>query len=89
MCEFDGPAVYRGIQPVSHIRHRRRSCAAAESEALSLDRLRMEQLMQRIRVVRCPFSMRCTMQLGLKLEMQKHPLPVLVSDHIDEKPTEN
>jgi uncharacterized protein (TIGR03435 family) len=28
-------------------------------------------------------------QLGLKLEMQKRPLPVLVIDHADEKPTEN
>ena len=28
-------------------------------------------------------------QLGLKLEMQKHPYPVLVIDHIEEKPTEN
>jgi uncharacterized protein (TIGR03435 family) len=28
-------------------------------------------------------------QLGLKLEMGKRPLPVLVIDHIDEKPTEN
>jgi uncharacterized protein (TIGR03435 family) len=28
-------------------------------------------------------------QLGLKLEKQKRPLPVLVIDHIDEKPTEN
>jgi len=28
-------------------------------------------------------------QLGLKLEMQKRPLPVLVIDHIEEKPTEN
>jgi uncharacterized protein (TIGR03435 family) len=30
-----------------------------------------------------------TRQLGLKLEMQKRPLPVLVIDHIEEKPTEN
>jgi uncharacterized protein (TIGR03435 family) len=30
-----------------------------------------------------------TKQLGLKLEMQKHPLPALVIDHIEEKPTEN
>jgi uncharacterized protein (TIGR03435 family) len=28
-------------------------------------------------------------QLGLKLEKQKRPVPVLVIDHIDEKPTEN
>jgi uncharacterized protein (TIGR03435 family) len=28
-------------------------------------------------------------QLGLKLEKQKRPLPVLVVDHIEEKPTEN
>ena len=28
-------------------------------------------------------------QLGLKLEKQKRPLPVLVIDHIEEKPTEN
>ena len=28
-------------------------------------------------------------QLGLKLEKQRHLLPVLVIDHIDEKPTEN
>jgi len=28
-------------------------------------------------------------QVGLKLEKQKRPLPVLVIDHIDEKPTEN
>jgi uncharacterized protein (TIGR03435 family) len=28
-------------------------------------------------------------QLGLKLEMQKRMLPVLVIDHIDEKPTDN
>jgi uncharacterized protein (TIGR03435 family) len=28
-------------------------------------------------------------QLGLKLEKQKRPLPVLVIDHVDEKPTEN
>jgi uncharacterized protein (TIGR03435 family) len=28
-------------------------------------------------------------QLGLKLEMGKRPLPVLVFDHIDEKPTDN
>jgi hypothetical protein len=28
-------------------------------------------------------------QLGLKLEMQKRPIPVLVIDHIEEKPTEN
>jgi uncharacterized protein (TIGR03435 family) len=28
-------------------------------------------------------------QLGIKLEMAKRPLPVLVIDHIDEKPTDN
>ena len=28
-------------------------------------------------------------QLGLKLEMEKRPLPVLVIDHVDDKPTEN
>ena len=28
-------------------------------------------------------------QLGLKLEMRKRPLPVLVIDHVEEKPTEN
>jgi uncharacterized protein (TIGR03435 family) len=28
-------------------------------------------------------------QLGLKMEMQKHPLPVLVVDHLEEKPTDN
>ncbi|HLK67400.1 MAG TPA: TIGR03435 family protein [Bryobacteraceae bacterium] len=28
-------------------------------------------------------------QLGLKLEMEKRPLPVLVIDHVEEKPTEN
>jgi len=28
-------------------------------------------------------------QLGLKLEAQKRPMPVLVIDHIEEKPTEN
>jgi len=28
-------------------------------------------------------------QLGLKLEKQKRPVPVLVIDHIEEKPTEN
>jgi uncharacterized protein (TIGR03435 family) len=28
-------------------------------------------------------------QLGLKLEMQKRPLPVLVIDHVERKPTEN
>jgi uncharacterized protein (TIGR03435 family) len=28
-------------------------------------------------------------QLGLKLELHKRPLPVLVIDHIEEMPTEN
>jgi len=28
-------------------------------------------------------------QLGLKLELEKRPLPVLVIDHIEDKPTEN
>src|SRR5207244_623957 len=28
-------------------------------------------------------------QLGLKLEMQKRPLPVLVIDHAEEKPADN
>ncbi|HVW08663.1 MAG TPA: TIGR03435 family protein [Bryobacteraceae bacterium] len=28
-------------------------------------------------------------QLGLKLEKQQHPMPVLVIDHVDEKPTDN
>jgi uncharacterized protein (TIGR03435 family) len=28
-------------------------------------------------------------QLGLKLEMRKRPMPVLVIDHVDEKPTDN
>jgi uncharacterized protein (TIGR03435 family) len=28
-------------------------------------------------------------QLGLKLDMQKRPLPVLVIDHVEEKPTDN
>jgi uncharacterized protein (TIGR03435 family) len=28
-------------------------------------------------------------QLGLKMEMQKHTMPVLVIDHIEEKPTDN
>jgi uncharacterized protein (TIGR03435 family) len=28
-------------------------------------------------------------QLGLKLEMEKRPLPVLVIDHVEDKPTEN
>jgi uncharacterized protein (TIGR03435 family) len=28
-------------------------------------------------------------QLGLKLETQKRPMPVLVIDHIDPKPTDN
>ena len=28
-------------------------------------------------------------QLGLKLEKQKRPMPVIVIDHIEQKPTEN
>jgi uncharacterized protein (TIGR03435 family) len=28
-------------------------------------------------------------QLGLKLEARKHPMPVLVIDHVEQKPTEN
>jgi uncharacterized protein (TIGR03435 family) len=28
-------------------------------------------------------------QLGLKLEMQKRPVPVIVVDHLDPKPTDN
>jgi uncharacterized protein (TIGR03435 family) len=28
-------------------------------------------------------------QLGLKLEKQKRPLPVMVIDHVERKPTEN
>jgi uncharacterized protein (TIGR03435 family) len=28
-------------------------------------------------------------QLGLKLELRKYPMQVLVIDHIEEKPTEN
>ena len=28
-------------------------------------------------------------QLGLKLEMQKRPMPVTVIDHLEEKPTDN
>ncbi len=28
-------------------------------------------------------------QLGLKLEAQKHPMPVLVIDHVEQKPTDN
>ena len=28
-------------------------------------------------------------QLGLKLEMRKRPMPVLVIDHIEEKPSDN
>ena len=28
-------------------------------------------------------------QLGLKMEMQKHPLPILVVDHLEQNPTEN
>jgi uncharacterized protein (TIGR03435 family) len=28
-------------------------------------------------------------QLGLKLEMEKRPLPVLVVDHVEDRPSEN
>ncbi|MDE3195065.1 MAG: TIGR03435 family protein, partial [Acidobacteriota bacterium] len=28
-------------------------------------------------------------QLGLKLEKRQHPMPVLVIDHVEEKPTDN
>jgi uncharacterized protein (TIGR03435 family) len=28
-------------------------------------------------------------QLGLKLELQKRPMPVLVIDHVERKPAEN
>ena len=28
-------------------------------------------------------------QLGLKLELEKRPAPVLVIDHVEQKPTEN
>jgi uncharacterized protein (TIGR03435 family) len=28
-------------------------------------------------------------QLGLKLEMQKRPVPITVIDHLDQKPTDN
>ncbi len=28
-------------------------------------------------------------QLGLKLEQQKHPMPVVVIDHVEEKPIDN
>jgi uncharacterized protein (TIGR03435 family) len=28
-------------------------------------------------------------QLGLKLKLQKHPMPVLVIDHVEQTPTEN
>jgi uncharacterized protein (TIGR03435 family) len=28
-------------------------------------------------------------QLGLRLEMQKRPMPVLVIDHVEERPTDN
>ena len=28
-------------------------------------------------------------KLGLKLEVRKHPQPVLVIDHIEQKPTDN
>jgi uncharacterized protein (TIGR03435 family) len=28
-------------------------------------------------------------QLGLKLETQKSPMPVLVVDHVEQKPTDN
>jgi uncharacterized protein (TIGR03435 family) len=28
-------------------------------------------------------------QLGLKLKLQKHPMPILVIDHVEQKPTDN
>jgi uncharacterized protein (TIGR03435 family) len=28
-------------------------------------------------------------QLGLKLELQKHPMPIVVIDHVEQKPTDN
>ena len=28
-------------------------------------------------------------QIGIKMEIQKRPMPVLVIDHIDQKPTDN
>ena len=28
-------------------------------------------------------------ELGLKLELRKHPMPVLVIDHVEEKPSGN
>jgi uncharacterized protein DUF3738 len=37
---------------------------------------------------RCRFPNR-SRQLGLKLEQQKRPMPVLVFDHIAEKPIEH
>src|SRR5581483_10521475 len=36
-----------------------------------------------------PFTEALSRQLGLKLEQQKRPGPVLVIDHIEQKPTEN
>ena len=36
-----------------------------------------------------PFAEALARQLGLKLEQQKRPVPALVIDHIEQKPTEN
>lgn len=36
-----------------------------------------------------PFPDAVSRQLGLKIELQKRPMPVLVIDHIEENPTEN
>lgn len=40
------------------------------------------------RLITCQ-NMTLDRQLGLKLELQKRPMPVLVFDHIAEKPIEN
>jgi uncharacterized protein (TIGR03435 family) len=36
-----------------------------------------------------PFGEALEKQLGLKLELRKQPMPVLVVDHIEQKPTDN